>query len=110
MDEPVYAVPAFDANGLPLQGDPGRRRDQLPQRPRRSETSVFAPSPDFTMTTPLNDQAATSQPFTAPHSLEDTIIPAPSAVYEMPIDLELLDHRSFSSGVTLNRYAVGRGN
>ena len=30
--------------------------------------------------------------------------------YEMPIDLELLEHRAFSSGVTLNRYAVGRGN
>ena len=30
--------------------------------------------------------------------------------YEMPIDLELLDHRSFSSGVTLNRYAVRGGN
>ena len=26
--------------------------------------------------------------------------------YEMPIDLELLEHRSFASGVTLNRYAI----
>ena len=63
MEEPVYAVPAFDAHGLPLQPpELGRRRDQLPQRPRRSETSVFAPSPEFTMTTPLADRAATTLP------------------------------------------------
>ena len=73
MDEPVYAVPAFDASGLPLQPTETSRRDSLSQRPRRSETSVFAPNADFTMTTPLADQAETLQP-------------APSAsAYEMPL-------------------------
>ena len=91
MEEPVYAVPAFDAHGLPLQPpELGRRRDQLPQRPRRSETSVFAPSPEFTMTTPLADRAATTLPSAPPvYPIEDTIIPAPAApVYEMPLDFD----------------------
>lgn len=28
--------------------------------------------------------------------------------YDRPVDLELLEHRSFTSGVTMQRYAVGR--
>jgi dihydrofolate reductase len=28
--------------------------------------------------------------------------------YDRPIDLELLEHRTFASGVTLHRYAIGR--
>ena len=86
MEEPVYAVPAFDANGLPFTPDPTSRRDAMSQRPRRSETSVFAPNAEFTMTTPLADQAATTlnaAPASASHSFEDTITATP--VYEIPL-------------------------
>jgi len=92
MEEPVYAVPAFDASGAPLP----TRRDTQSQRPRRSETSVFAPNVEFTMTTPLADQAATMQSAPSPHTLADAPppvyemplvdLPAPAAVYELPID------------------------
>ncbi len=91
MEEPVYAVPAFDAQGTPLeQPDPGRRRDADGMRPRRSETSVFAPNVEFTMTTPLAEQAATLQAMPAPDApvyalpLDDLEPPAP--VYELPIE------------------------
>jgi twitching motility protein PilT len=90
MEDPIYAVPAFDANGLPFQpSDQSRRRDALPPRPRRSETSVFAPNPEFTMTTPLADQAATTLP-AAPlppvYELPITELAPQAPVYELPLD------------------------
>jgi twitching motility protein PilT len=98
MEEPIFAVPAFDANGMPLQPpEQGRRRDSLPQRPRRAETSVFAPNVEFTMTTPLAEQAATMHAAPQVHSLDDaapapvyqiplTDLQPPAPVYELPID------------------------
>ena len=83
MDDPIYAVPAFDANGMPLQPpEEGRRRDALPQRPRRSETSVFAPNADFTMTTPLADQATALQSAPAVYPVAP---PEAAPVYQMPL-------------------------
>ncbi len=88
MEEPMYAIPAFDAHGAPLpSSDQGSRRDSLPQRPRRSETSVFAPNPEFTMTTPLADQAATALQSAPPPAYAmpiDDMAP-PAAVYELPL-------------------------
>jgi twitching motility protein PilT len=84
MEDPIYAIPAFDANGMPLRPpEQGRRRDTMPQRPRRSETSVFAPNAEFTMTTPLADQAATTlQTGPSAHPYDEA---APAPVYQMPL-------------------------
>ena len=80
MEEPIFAVPAFDANGMPLQPpEQGTRRDSLSQRPRRSEASVFAPNAEFTMTTPVAEQAASMHP--APSA---NVAP-PAPVYQMPL-------------------------
>jgi twitching motility protein PilT len=89
MEDPIYAVPEFDANGIPLPPpEEGRRRDALPQRPRRSETSVFAPNVEFTMTTPLADQAAMTLQSAPPpvYELPITELAPPAAVYELPLD------------------------
>jgi twitching motility protein PilT len=84
MEDPIYAVPAFDANGLPLQPpEAGRRRDTT-----RSGNAVFPPDADFTMTTPLADQAATTLQSVQPDSAYQiplTELPPPAAVYELPI-------------------------
>ena len=82
MEDPIYAVPAFDANGMPLPPpEQGRRREA------RVQTSVFAPNVEFTMTTPLADQAAMLQSAPPPvYELPISELAPPAPVYELPLD------------------------
>ena len=93
MEDPIYAVPAFDANGMPLPPpEQGRRRDA------RAQTSVFEPNVDFTMTTPLADQAATLQTSPPPvYELPISDIPTAAPVYELPIDTAAPSWDAFES-------------